>query len=55
LLGTGIGAGITGLVAIIAEHGNKGMVAPILVIWVIVAVAALGAAAVNRYRTIRRG
>jgi hypothetical protein len=55
LLGTGIGAGITGLVAIIAEHGSKGMVAPMLVIWVIVAVAALGTAAVNRYRSIRRG
>jgi hypothetical protein len=55
LLGTGIGAGITGLVAIIAAHGSKSMVAPMLVIWVIVAVAALGAAAVNRYRTTRRG
>jgi hypothetical protein len=55
LMGAGIGAGITGLVAIVAEHGNKGIVAPMLVIWVIVAVAALGAAAVNRYRNIRRG
>jgi len=55
LLGAGIGAGITGLVAIIAEHGNKSMVAPMLVIWVIVAVAGLGAAVVNRYRNIRRG
>jgi hypothetical protein len=53
LLGLGIGAGITGLVAIIAEHGSKSMVAPMLVIWVIVAVAALGAAVVNRYRNIR--
>ena len=55
LTGTAIGAGITGLVAIIAEHGSKSMVAPILVIWVIVAIAALGAAAVNKYRNIRRG
>ena len=55
LLGAGIGAGITGLVAIIAEHGSKSMVAPVLVIWIIVAVAALGAAAVHRYRNIRRG
>jgi hypothetical protein len=55
LLGAGIGAGITGLVAIIAEHGSKGMVAPVLVIWVIVALAGLGATAVNRYRNIRRG
>jgi hypothetical protein len=53
LLGAGIGAGITGLVAIIAEHGSKGMVAPVLVIWVILAVAALGAAVVNRYRNSR--
>ena len=55
LTGTAIGAGITGLVAIIAEHGSKSMVAPILVIWVIVAVAALGAAGANRYRSMRRG
>jgi hypothetical protein len=55
LMGTGIGAGITGLVAIVAEHGNKHVVLPILVIWVIVAVAGLGAAVVNRYRTIQRG
>ncbi len=55
LLGAGIGAGITGLVAIIAEHGSKSMVAPVLVIWIIVAVAALGATVVNRYRSIRRG
>jgi hypothetical protein len=55
LTGVGIGAGITGLVAILAEHGNKHIVAPMLVIWVIVAVAALGAAAANRYRNIRRG
>ena len=55
LTGAGIGAGITGLVAIIAEHGSKGMVAPVLVIWVILAIAGLGAAVVNRYRNIPRG
>jgi hypothetical protein len=54
LTGTAIGAGITGLVAIVAEHGNKNMVAPIHVIWVIVAVLALGAAAANRYRNAGR-
>jgi hypothetical protein len=54
LMGTAIGAGITGLVAIIAEHGSKSMVAPVLVIWIIVALAGLGAAVVNRYRGIRR-
>ena len=55
LMGLGIGAGITGLVAIITEHGSKTMVAAVLVIWVFVALAALGAAAVNRYRNFRRG
>jgi hypothetical protein len=55
LMGAGIGAGITGLVAIIAEHGSKSMVAPVLVIWIIVAVAGLGAAVVDRFRNIRRG
>jgi hypothetical protein len=51
----GDAAGITGLVAIIAEHGSKGMGAPVLVIWVIVAVTALGAVALNKYRSTRRG
>jgi hypothetical protein len=55
LTGAGIGAGITGLMAIIADHGSKHIVAPILVIWVIVAVAGLAAAVLNRYRRIRRG
>ena len=55
LTGIAIGAGVTGLVAIIAKHASKGMVAAMLVIWVIVAVAALGAAVLNRYRNFRRG
>jgi hypothetical protein len=55
LMGAGIGAGITGLAAIIAEHGNKHVVLPIIIIWVIVAVAGLGAAVMNRYRNIQRG
>jgi hypothetical protein len=55
LTGTGIGAGITGLVAIVADHGDKHIVGPMLLIWVLVAIAALSAAAVNRYRNIRRG
>jgi hypothetical protein len=55
LMGAGIGAGITGLVAILAEHGSKHIVGPILVIWVIVAIAGLGAAVVTRYRNIQRG
>ena len=55
LTGAGIGAGITGLVAILADHGNKHTVAPMLVIWVVLAIACLGAAAVKRYRNIQRG
>jgi hypothetical protein len=54
LTGTAIGAGITGLIAIVAEHGSKDIVAPVLVIWVIVAVLALGAAAATRYRAMSR-
>jgi hypothetical protein len=54
-LGTGVGAGITGLVAIISVHGSKTVVAAMITIWVIVAVAGLGTAVVNRYRTTRHG
>ena len=55
LTGAGIGAGITGLVAIIAVHGSKTVVAAMITIWVILAVAGLGAAVVNRYRNTRHG
>ena len=55
LTGAAIGAGITGLLAIIADHGSKHMLAPMLVIWGILAVAGLAVAAMNRYRNIRRG
>jgi hypothetical protein len=54
LTGAAIGAGITGLVAILAENGSKHVVAPMLVIWVILAIVALGAAAANRYRNMGR-
>ena len=54
-MGAGIGAGITGLLAIVATHGSKSVLAPMLVVWVILAVAGLGTAAVNRYRDSRRG
>ena len=50
LTGAAIGAGITGLVAILNEHGDKHMVGPILVIWVVLAIAGLAAALANRYR-----
>jgi hypothetical protein len=48
-VGAGTGAGITGLVAIIAEHGSKTVVAAMITVWVILAVAGPGTAAVNRY------
>jgi hypothetical protein len=54
LTGAGIGAGITGLVAVLADHGNKHTVGPMLIIWVILAITCLGAAALNRYRNIQR-
>jgi galactokinase/mevalonate kinase-like predicted kinase len=55
LTGAGIGAGITGLLCIFADHGSKHIVAPVLVIWIILAIAGLGVAVVNRYRNIPRG
>lgn len=55
LMGAGIGAGITGLVAIIAVHGSKTVVAAMITIWVVLAVAGLGTAVVNKYRNTRRG
>jgi hypothetical protein len=55
LTGIAIGAGITGLVAILNEHGDKHTVGPILVIWVILAIAGLGVAIANRYRNMGRG
>jgi hypothetical protein len=42
-------------VAIIAVHGSKVVVAAMITIWVILAVAGLGVAVVNRYRNTRRG
>jgi hypothetical protein len=54
-IGAGIGAGITGLVAMIANHANTGtnsgaVVTAVIVLWVILAVAGLGTAVVRRYR-----
>ena len=54
-MGAGVGAGITGLLAIIASHGNKHVVGLMITVWVILAVVGLGAAAVSRYRIARRG
>jgi hypothetical protein len=51
--GAGIGAGITGLVALIADSGSqsKAVTAAVIAIWTILAVACLGAAAVRWYRS----
>lgn len=55
LLGAGVGAGVTGLVAIISVHGSKTVVAAMITIWVILAIAGLGASVANKYRDRRRG
>jgi anti-sigma factor RsiW len=51
-LAAGIGAGLTGLVDIIAEHGSKHVLTAVIMVWVILIVAGLGTAAVNRYRNM---
>jgi hypothetical protein len=55
--GAGIGAGITGLVAMIADDGSqsKAVIAAVITVWVILAVAGLGAAAVRWYRAREHG
>jgi hypothetical protein len=54
-IGTGVGSAITGLVAVIANHNNSGpnsgaVVTAVIWVWVILAVAAVGAALVRKYR-----
>ncbi len=51
--GAGIGAGITGLVAMIANSGSqsKAVIAAVITVWVILAVAGLGTAVVRWYRS----
>lgn len=51
-LGAGIGAGLTGFVAITVEHVSKHVGYAVIMVWVILAVAGLGAAVVNRYRNM---
>jgi hypothetical protein len=55
--GAGIGAGITGLVAMIANSGNssKAVNAAVITVWVILGVAVLGTAEVRWYRGRKRG
>ena len=49
--GAGIGAGITGLVALIADSGSqsKAVTAAVIAVWAILAAACLGTAAVRWY------
>jgi hypothetical protein len=51
-VGAGIGAGLTGFVAIIVEHVSRHVGLAVILVWVILAVAGLGTAAVNRYRNM---
>ena len=55
--GAGIGAGITGLVALIADSGSqsKAVTAAVIAVWAILAVACLGTAAVRWYSGRERG
>jgi hypothetical protein len=53
--GAAVGAGITGLVAMIANEGNSGanssaVVVAVIAVWIILASAALGVAFVRRHR-----
>jgi hypothetical protein len=55
-IGAGVGAGLTGIVAVIANHDNTGInsgavVVGVIWVWVILAIAAAGAAVVRRYRS----
>jgi hypothetical protein len=52
-LGAGIGAGLTGLIAVLADGGSKHVAAAAVVtVWVILVAAGLGTAVVNKYRNM---
>jgi hypothetical protein len=55
-LGVGVGAGITGLVAVIANHDNTGpnsgaVMTAVIWVWIVLAVAAVGTILVRKYRS----
>jgi hypothetical protein len=55
-IGAGLGTGVTGLVAMIANNGNSGpnssaVVTSVIAVWVILAIAALGVVFVRRHRS----
>jgi hypothetical protein len=53
--GAGIGAGVTGLVAMLANTNHSPTLVPwVVAVWVILAIAGLGTAAVRRYDIRRR-
>ncbi|HEY2574779.1 MAG TPA: hypothetical protein VGI74_00575 [Streptosporangiaceae bacterium] len=55
--GAGVGAGLTGIVVLIvnARHTTSDLVGSVIAVWVIVAIAALGATLARKYRGPRRG
>jgi hypothetical protein len=54
--GAGAGAGITGIVAMMANmHGGTPVAGWVVAVWVLFAIAAIGTTWVRRYRITRRG
>jgi hypothetical protein len=55
--GAGVGAGLTGIVVLIANarHASSDLVGSVIAVWVILAIAALGATLVRKYRSPGRG
>jgi hypothetical protein len=55
--GAGVGAGLTGIVVLIvnARHTTSDLVGSVIAVWVIVAIAALGATLARKYRGPRHG
>jgi hypothetical protein len=54
-IGGGVGAGVTGLAAVIADHANTGpnsgaVVIAVVWVWAILVIAAVGAAVARKYR-----
>ncbi len=50
LLGTGIGALLTGVVSVVGMHGSKHVLTAVIVVWIVLAAVGLGTALVSRYR-----
>jgi VIT1/CCC1 family predicted Fe2+/Mn2+ transporter len=55
-VGAGVGAGLTGIVAMLVNvHGGKPVAAAVVAVWVILAIAALGTGLVRKYRDAVHG